>query len=91
MKIKILMVPAWYPTKEDPIAGSFFKEQAEALTKHFDFFILTVKFIPFNLRAFISNGLRLSKIRFDSISNNLPEIHATKFIFIFEKVFIYFI
>ena len=27
----ILMLPSWYPTAEDPVNGSFFREQAEAL------------------------------------------------------------
>ena len=30
----ILVLPSWYPTKEDPINGSFFAEQAEALARH---------------------------------------------------------
>jgi glycosyltransferase involved in cell wall biosynthesis len=30
----ILLIPSWYPTAEDPIRGSFFAEQAEALTRY---------------------------------------------------------
>lgn len=33
-------MPSWYPTKENPINGSFFKEQAEVLSKEFNIFIL---------------------------------------------------
>ena len=29
----ILVLPSWYPTKADPIRGSFFAEQAEALSR----------------------------------------------------------
>ena len=29
--MKVLMIPSWYPTPEDPILGSFYREQAEAL------------------------------------------------------------
>lgn len=32
--MKILVVPSWYPTKENPLNGVFFKEQTEALHKH---------------------------------------------------------
>ena len=27
----ILILPSWYPTKDDPVKGSFFAEQAAAL------------------------------------------------------------
>ena len=30
----ILILPSWYPTAEDPIRGSFFAEQAEALSRY---------------------------------------------------------
>ena len=30
----ILVLPSWYPTKENPINGSFFAEQAEALARY---------------------------------------------------------
>ena len=29
----ILVLPSWYPTKEDPVKGSFFAEQAAALAR----------------------------------------------------------
>lgn len=29
----VLVLPSWFPTKDNPIAGVFFKEQAEALAK----------------------------------------------------------
>lgn len=32
MNRNILFMPSWYPTKENPISGSFFKEQAEILS-----------------------------------------------------------
>lgn len=28
--MKVLMIPSWYPTEEDPLLGTFYKEQAEA-------------------------------------------------------------
>ena len=39
----ICMVTDWYPTKENPYAGSFFKEQALALSSHFDFLVIHYK------------------------------------------------
>ena len=36
-KKTILMIPSWYPTKDNPFAGSFFREQALVLDKEFDF------------------------------------------------------
>lgn len=32
--MKILVVPSWYPTEDNPINGIFFKEQVKALQKH---------------------------------------------------------
>ena len=31
--MRILILPSWYPTKNDPVRGSFFAEQAEALAR----------------------------------------------------------
>ena len=31
--MKIFLLPSWYPSKEKPLDGIFFKEQAEALVK----------------------------------------------------------
>lgn len=31
--MKVLVVPSWYPTEENPLKGIFFKEQAEAMHK----------------------------------------------------------
>lgn len=38
-KPTILMFPSWWPSKENPINGIFFKEQMLALTPHFDFVV----------------------------------------------------
>lgn len=32
--MNILILPSWYPTKQDPIHGIFFREQARALTEY---------------------------------------------------------
>lgn len=39
-KKKICMITNWYPTKENPYVGSFFKEQAFATQDHFDYLIV---------------------------------------------------
>ena len=36
----ILVTTSWYPTKENPIAGSFFKEQCELLSEEYDMTVL---------------------------------------------------
>lgn len=43
MKPTILMLPSWYPTKENPHNGCFFREQALAMQKNFDFVVVTYK------------------------------------------------
>lgn len=40
MKKTICLVTNWYPTKENPHAGVFFKEQAFAVSDHFDFIVV---------------------------------------------------
>lgn len=40
MKKTICLVTNWYPTKENPFQGLFFKEQAFAVEKEFDFIIV---------------------------------------------------
>jgi glycosyltransferase involved in cell wall biosynthesis len=43
MKKKVLLVPAWYPSLEDPLLGSFFQEQMRLVQSEFDFKILIGK------------------------------------------------
>ena len=80
------MIPAWYPTKADPVAGSFFKEQAEALSKIFDFFVIAMKFVPFSLGLFVHNGFRLKIIEIDTELNKIPEINCTVQLFLIERI-----
>lgn len=39
-KSKICLVTNWYPTKENPYLGLFFREQAIALAEYYDFIVL---------------------------------------------------
>lgn len=41
-KKKILAIVTWYPTKENPWAGSFFKEQCELLSQKYDITLLKI-------------------------------------------------
>lgn len=43
MKPTILMLPSWYPTKENPHNGCFFREQALAMQENFSFVVVTYK------------------------------------------------
>ena len=49
IKPTILMFPSWYPTKENPFNGVFFKEQMLSLKDNFDFIIFRTfsKRVPF--------------------------------------------
>ncbi len=37
---KVLIIPSWYPTAQNPLAGSFFQEQAQLLSRNFDIKVL---------------------------------------------------
>jgi len=39
-KKRICLVTDWYPDKENPYKGSFFKEQALAMEDSFDFVVI---------------------------------------------------
>jgi len=60
----ILIIPSWYPTKNNPIAGIFFKEQAEALATKIDKVgVLIIREISIlNLREIIKEKIFLYKI-----------------------------
>lgn len=51
----ILVLPSWYPTEENPISGSFFAEQAQALADYGH----TVTAVP--LHADAEKGFRIEK------------------------------
>jgi glycosyltransferase involved in cell wall biosynthesis len=47
-KLKVLIIPSWYPDKDNPVRGIFFKEQAEALSKYADVAVLNSSPIQLN-------------------------------------------
>lgn len=64
---KILYIPSWYPTPENKLIGSFFREQALLFDNDFDFFVFTtlpleVNFIKF-LYLYIKNKFQYFDIQ----------------------------
>jgi glycosyltransferase involved in cell wall biosynthesis len=57
------MLPSWYPTDNDPIGGSFFKEQASALERDFDFLVAIVSFERRSLAGLLRILLRRGSLR----------------------------
>ena len=55
MKKTICLVTNWYPTKKNPYAGLFFKEQAFLVSEEFDFIVFRYKEqlrkVPWNMRT----------------------------------------
>lgn len=41
-KLKVLIIPSWYPNKKDPLWGNYFIKQAEALNEYADISMLYV-------------------------------------------------
>jgi glycosyltransferase involved in cell wall biosynthesis len=40
---KVLVIPSWYPTKQQPLKGIFFQEQSLLLSDHFDIRVLYIE------------------------------------------------
>lgn len=59
--IKILIVPSWYPTKSNPLPGTFFREQALELSKKVN---VAVLFIQEPIRIIEFSKLFQKKIHF---------------------------
>lgn len=76
MKKTILMLPTWYPSKENPFQGCFFREQALALTKNYNFVVAKyttkaeIAFIYFIKKFFL---LEKPKITFIQDDNGMKE------------------
>ena len=41
-KIKMLVIPSWYPNEKDPLWGNYFIKQAEALNDYIDVSMLYI-------------------------------------------------
>ena len=45
--MRVLIIPSWYPSKDNPVSGIFFKEQAEALSEQINVAVLNLKQLSF--------------------------------------------
>lgn len=67
-KKRICLVTDWYPDKENPYKGSFFKEQAFAMANSFDFVVIhyiekkKIPFLLYLLRCIKGTECRVEKI-----------------------------
>lgn len=66
-KKSILAIVSWYPTKENPWAGSFFKEQLELLSSKYDITLLKIGFcntlgIKYCLKRITGKDILISKM-----------------------------
>ena len=85
----ILMLPSWYPTKDNPFQGSFFKEQAIALEDNFNFIVI----LP-NYKTVFSFGYLIKKIfNLNKVILNNEEKNTKEFIIyipLIIKIYIHF-
>ena len=71
LKPTILMIPSWYPSTENPHNGSFFREQALALSVNFNFIVIkpkTIKELDFIYK--IKSLIGYNKPQLDFIQND---------------------
>ena len=87
-KKTILMLPSWYPTKDNPYQGSFFREQAITLQEKYNFIVLRItekKELLIKYYIFKIFGLTKPKINYIQNDNGIQEysliIKIPKFIF----------
>lgn len=91
-KKKILFIPSWYPTPENVMKGSFFREQALLFKDHFDFFVVIIaplKVGVFNfLCCYIKKEVKYFNIQIppDGIGIIYLQIKYPKFLSIIEPV-----
>lgn len=71
MKKTICLVTNWYPTKDNPIMGSFFKDQVFALEKFFNFIVFRyqerIKWYPFFSRQLSRVNKERNSIEYSAI------------------------
>ncbi len=75
----ILIAPSWYPSKTDPISGSFLKEQAELLLDAYSIVILHNKHSSLGIFRFLLNKLKREasiRIELDTTLGPIPEVFA---------------
>lgn len=99
VKRKICLITNWYPTKENPYQGVFFKEQAEALEEYFDFIVIHYgenackNFLEYLIRCFKGKLNIVKKVHEEknTIEYNVEayysksKIHPSKWNILFNK------
>lgn len=84
MKKKICLITDWFPTKNNPYQGLFFKEQAIAVREDFDFMVVRyheyVSLLPF--------GKYYSEIinKYENIVEYSLDVHIPAFVFIMDII-----
>jgi len=78
---KILFLPSWYPTTENPIYGSFFREQAELLSAKYDVKVLAVSAPKYKFKELVSKVLKQGGLARDitSLAIMPPECRMFEF------------
>ena len=82
MKKTILFMPSWYPTKENPISGSFFREQAIVLAENFNIVVLHYQTFKYGFKGIFQYMFKRKCII--SVNNSdapLQEIYFSNYIF----------
>ncbi|SEQ81474.1 Glycosyltransferase involved in cell wall bisynthesis [Treponema bryantii] len=77
-KKTILMIPSWYPSKEKPFQGTFFREQALILQEHYNFVVLRTvenKYFFLKYLLFMFLGKTKPSISFIKNDNGLQEYY----------------
>lgn len=100
--MKILLLPSWYPNKEKPLNGIFFKEQAEALNKEgIEVIVLSVNIkdirqINFkeklnSLEVSNENGIKVYRYNTYNYFPKMQELYFKYYSRIVEKIIKYII
>ena len=70
-KPTLLILPPWYPSKENKIAGIFFKEQAMALKDNFEIMIVNCREKTIGILLYcIKNIFHLNEVSVNFIEND---------------------
>lgn len=96
--MKIFLLPSWYPSKERPLDGVFFKEQAEALVKkNIEVVVVNVVIKSLSeysrdtnkgtLQFFEENGVKVYKFITYNYFPRLTELYLRYYARILKKVF----
>jgi len=77
-KKTILFIPAWYPSKEKPLEGTFFKEQADFLAEHYNVVVLIIERVEVPILQYSCKVCKGEKYSFNHVRTygNLREYKA---------------